>query len=104
MQYVCKSLCPHLYVLMLQSMEAGTSGANGPYAAVSARGSGVGNATPQHPDTEARCAKGTVRPLRTAQMDCVPRVRPFSPAGHYHHHHHHHSHYCPIIIIIIHSM
>lgn len=66
---------------MLQSTEAGTSGANGPYAAASVRGSGVGNATPRHPDTEARRAKGTARPLRTAQMDYVPRVRPFSLLG-----------------------
>lgn len=76
-------------------MEAGMSGASGQCAAVSVRGSELGNATPQYPDTEAKCAKGTVRPLRTAQMDCVPRVRPFSLLSssffnffpqHYHYH------------------
>lgn len=54
------------------------NGASGQCAAVSVRGSELGNATPQYPDTEAKCAKGTVRSLRTAQMDCVPRVRLFS--------------------------
>lgn len=57
------------------------SGVSGPCAAASARDSGVGNATPQYPDTEARCVKETARPLRTAQMDYVPRVRPLSLQG-----------------------
>ena len=70
-----------VYILVLQLMEAGTSGANGRCAAASVRGSGAGSAILQHPDTEARCVKGTARPLRTAQMDCVPRVRPFSLLG-----------------------
>lgn len=74
-------LLSRIYILMLQLTGAGTSGANGLYAAASARGSEAGNATPQHPGTEARRVKGTVRPLRTAQMDCVPRVRPLSPLG-----------------------
>lgn len=78
-------------------MEAGTSGANGPSAAASVRGSGVGNATHPCRDTEARCATETARTRRTAQMDCVSRVRPFTlpplaPSSlsesscHYHHH------------------
>lgn len=73
-----KACSLHEYVVLLQLMEAGTSGANGPCAAASVRGRGVGSATPQLPDTEARRVKGAARPQRTAQMDCVPRVRPSS--------------------------
>lgn len=62
-------------------MELGMSGANGPCAAASVRDSGAANATPRHPDTGARCVRETVRPLRTAQMDCVPRVRLFPVLG-----------------------
>lgn len=62
-------------------MEPGTSGVNGPSATTSARGSEAENATPQHPDTVARCAKGVVGTRRTAQMGSVPRVRPLSTLG-----------------------
>ncbi|MEQ2175265.1 hypothetical protein GOODEAATRI_016366 [Goodea atripinnis] len=64
-------------VIIFQLMEAGMSGANGRSAAASVNGSGVGNATPRHPDTEARRVKGTARPLRTAQMECAPRIESF---------------------------
>lgn len=87
MSAVC--IIPHSFPLpfgfgrlpTLQSTEAGTSGANGRCAAASARGSGVGSATRRRPDTEARRATGAARPPRTAQMDCVPRVRPFTLPG-----------------------
>lgn len=81
---LCLSVFPLRYsfcdarIPMWQLMEAGMSGANGQCAAASVRSRGVENATPRYPDIEAKCAKGTVRPLRTAQMDSAPRVRPFS--------------------------
>lgn len=75
------NLSVHLCSRVLQSMAAGTSGASGPCAAASARGSAVEGATLQHPDTEARRAKGTARPPRTARTDSVPRVRPLSLLG-----------------------
>lgn len=77
--YARHSLCPQLP--MMQLTEAGTSGANGPCAAASVRGSGVGDATRRRRDTAARCARGTARPPRTAQTDCALRVRPFSLLG-----------------------
>lgn len=57
------------------------NGASGRCAAASVRGNGAGSATPQHPGTEARCVKGTARTLRTAQMGCARKVRPFSLPG-----------------------
>lgn len=67
--------------MVLQLTEAGTNGVNGQSATTSVRGSGLGNATLLRPDTEAKCVRETVRPRRTAQMDCVPKVRPFSLLG-----------------------
>lgn len=64
------------FLLAVQLMEAGTSGVNGHCAIVCVEGTALGSAALQHPDIEAKCVKGTARPLRTAQMGCVPRVSP----------------------------
>lgn len=76
--YLIIPLSVFAHIPTLQSMAAGTSGPSGPCAAASARSCGAESAAPRRPDTGGRCARGTVRPPRTAQTGCVPRVRPFS--------------------------